>query len=119
MKSFPPELIYVLIFVAIALFQFMVKKLGQQVQQEPQEPMPDEDLSGYPEEVTEIAAASSVSNAAVGHFGRTEVPKASSARPRSRFSRRSLMGTRREVRNAVVIASIIGPCRAFEPHDDR
>jgi hypothetical protein len=27
------------------------------------------------------------------------------------------MGTRRDVQNAVVVAAILGPCRAFEPHD--
>jgi hypothetical protein len=27
------------------------------------------------------------------------------------------MGTKREVQNAIVIATVLGPCRAFEPHD--
>ncbi len=44
---------------------------------------------------------------------------ASRARPERRYSRRSLMGTRRDVQNAIVIATIVGPCRAFEPHDVR
>lgn len=125
MKSFPPELIYVLIFVAIMLFQFMMKKLGQKVQQEqeePQDPMPEEFVARTYEAATETAAAPpSVSKLAAGHFGRTEAPKAApaAAPARRRFSRRSLMGNRREVQNAVVIASILGPCRAFEPHDVR
>jgi hypothetical protein len=38
-------------------------------------------------------------------------------RSKQRFSRQSLMGTRRDVQNAIVIATIVGPCRAFEPHD--
>jgi len=34
-----------------------------------------------------------------------------------RFSRRALMGNRRAVQDAVVIAAILGPCRAYQPHD--
>lgn len=116
MKNFPPELIYGLIFAAIVLFQFMMKRMGQQ---QPQESAPDEDLLEIPEEVTQTAPVFSVPNLAVGHFGRTEAAKAAPPLARRRFSRRSLMGTRREVQNAVVIASILGPCRAFEPHDVR
>ena len=122
MKSFPPELIYVLIFVAIMLFQFMMKKLGQKVQQEQQEQqefMPDEDLLEYPEEVTQTAAVPSIPKPVVGTFGLAAAPKAVLPLARRRFSRRSLMGTRREVQNAVVIATVLGPCRAFEPHDVR
>ncbi len=116
MKSFPPELIYVLIFAAIVLFQYLMKRFGQQ--QQPQFPQ-DERLAQIPEEVKEPPAASSVSSVAVGHFNRAEAASASFALPRRRFARRSLMGTRREVQNAIVIATILGPCRAFEPHDVR
>ena len=119
MKSFPPELIYGLIFVAIMLFQFMMKKLGQNVQQEPQESMPDEGLLEYPEEVTQTAAVPATPKPAFGTFARTTAPQAAPPPARRRFSRKSLMGNRREVQEAVAIASILGPCRAFEPHDVR
>jgi hypothetical protein len=29
------------------------------------------------------------------------------------------MGNRRDMQNAIVIAAIVGPCRALEPHDIR
>ena len=125
MNSFPTELIYVLVFAAIMLFQYMIKRFGQQQQQqqqqqqEQQDSAQDERLAQIPEEVMETPAASPVSSVAVGHFGRDEAPGASSALPGRRFARRSLMGTRREVQNAIVIATILGPCRAFEPHDVR
>jgi hypothetical protein len=34
-----------------------------------------------------------------------------------RFSRRSLMGSRCAVQDAIVVAAILGPCRAYRPHD--
>lgn len=39
-------------------------------------------------------------------------------RPQARrFSRRMLMGDRRALQDAIVIATILGPCRAHRPHD--
>ena len=116
MNSLPTELIYVLIFVAIVLFQYMTRGLRQQAQQESAQ---RERLSQLPEEMEETPAASLVPSVAVGHFGRTGAPSASSALARRRFARKSLMGTRREMQNAIVIATILGPCRAFESHDIR
>lgn len=116
MDSFPTELIYVLVFAAIVLFQYLMKRFGpQQQQQSPQ----DEPVPEFPEEMKETQAAPSISSVAFGHSGRTEVPSASAPLPRRRFDRRSLMGTKREVQNAIVIVAILGPCRAFEPHDVR
>ena len=40
------------------------------------------------------------------------------ARPQARrFSRRSLMGNRRSLQEAIVVATILGPCLAHRPHD--
>ena len=116
MNGFPAELIYVLMFAAIVLFQYLMKRFGPQ---EPQESAQHERLPQIPEEVKEFPAAPSVSSLAFGHFGQTAAPRASAPLPRRRFARRSLMGSRREVQNAIVIATILGPCRAFEAHDVR
>ena len=116
MDSFPTELIYALIFGAILLLQYLMKRFGPQEQQDSAR---QQDLPEIPGEVMESPAASPVFSVDVGHFGRTEAPSASPLLPERRFSRRSLMGTRREVQNAIVIATILGPCRTFEPHDTR
>ena len=116
MNSLPTELIYVLIFVAIVLFQYMTRRFGQQAQQESAQ---RERLSKVPEEVEEPPEASLVPSVAVGQFGRTQAPSASPAHARRRFARGSLMATKREMQNAVVIAVILGPCRTYEPHDSR
>ena len=122
MKSLPSELIYGLVFAAILLFQFLMKRFGQPGQQEQQEQQDDgqnELFEKIPDEVKEISTDVSAPGVTVGHFGRNEAQRASPAPAPRRFCRRSLLGTRREVQNAVVIASILGPCRALEPHDSR
>ena len=116
MKSLPVELIYVLAFAAYLLFRYLKYRFGQQEQQDSAQ---HERLPQNSEEVKEAPVASSVPSVAVDHFGRTDAPSASAPLPKRRFARRSLMGTKWEVRNAIVIATVLGPCRAFEPHDVR
>lgn len=130
MNELPAELIYALIFGAILLFQYLIKRFGpqQQPDEAPQQaPLPPEkpaaqeefleDIWGRAPAVPAVSPAAAISDI---RFGRAEAPGATVTLPgrRSRrFSRSALMGNRREVQNAIVIATILGPCRAFEPHD--
>jgi hypothetical protein len=41
------------------------------------------------------------------------------AAPTRRFSRQTLFGSRRQAQAAVVASTILGPCRAMSPYDDR
>jgi len=116
MDRFPTELIYVLIFTAIVLFQYLIKRFAPQAQQES---VQEEQFAQDREEVQPVQMPFPAADAAMGHFGRSAAPGAVPAPPRRRFSRSSLMGTRRKVQDAVVIATILGPCRADEPHDIR
>ena len=111
MKDIPSELLYVLMFLVIVLFQYVMKRFL------PQEPAWDERLEQNLEVPEDTPSAPVASTSVAGQFGRNAAPETSLAPPRRRFSRSSLMGSRREVQNAVVIATILGPCRAFEPHD--
>ena len=116
MKGLPEELIYVLIFGAILLFQYLIKRFGPQQQPPSPQDEPDPEL---PEQEQATPETSPVSTASDIRFGRSGAPSASIAFPERRFSRRALLGNRRDVQNAIVIATILGPCRAFEPHDIR
>lgn len=116
MNSFPTELIYVLVFGAILLFQYVMKRFGPQ--QQPQSPQ-DEPVPEIPQQEQAIPETSWASTASDIRFGRSGAPSASAPLARRRFSRRALMGNKRDVQNAIVIAAILGPCRAFEPHDVR
>ena len=122
MKNLPEELIYVLIFGAILLVQFLMKRFVPQPQPQPQ-PQPS---SPQDELVAETAAQmqaalqdSAGSAASETGFGRSPTRGTAPASARHRFSRKALLANRRDVQNAIVLATIIGPCRAFEPHEVR
>lgn len=120
MKGLPTELIYVLLFVGMLLVQYMLKRRrGRQPQESSQDggvAQPGAEMSpDFAGLEQDSAIAWGASRVAVDRLARPEAPPALRARPRHRFSRQSLMGTRRDVQNAVVIATILGPCRALEP----
>lgn len=125
MDKLPAELIYVLVFVAIVLFQYMMKRFGPQPQPDeaPQEaPLPQEKTAAQEEFLPDIWGSATaapavlpVTAASDTRFGRTAAQDVSAPLEGRRFSRKSLMGNRRDMQNAVVIATILGPCRALEP----
>ena len=125
MKDFPPELIYILIFGAVLLFNFVMQKAARQRQQEAaqNEPMEEE----IPEEVWRGTQPAPVQLPALAQYDalrrRAEVstvpPAVSPARSRLRVARQSLFGARWDMQEAVVVATILGRCRADEQHDVR
>lgn len=120
MRGFPPELIYFLIFAAIFLFQYLKKLAARQAAKEaspevrpPRVTYPTSFDSSGLEQTAPVAW--SASHLSANDFGRRPAAPAvvGQRRPR-RFSRQSLFATRQDVQNAVVIATILGPCRALE-----
>ena len=122
MKSFPPELLIVLFVLAVALVQLLLKLMRAR-RQPPPESAEDETRLEAPEPAWRSAQptppARSVPSVSEIRFGRSAVATASIPSPKGRFARRSLIGNRRDMQNAIVIAAIVGPCRALEPHDIR
>lgn len=120
MKGLPAELIYVLLFVGILLLQYLLKRRRSL---EPHDSSQDGGVvqpgTGMSPDFAGLEQDNSIawgaSRAATDRLPRPDAPVALRARPRRRFARQSLMGTRRDVQNAVVIATILGPCRALEP----
>lgn len=126
MPSITEGLTYVLLFGALLLIQYLIKRFGPQQQSQPQpQPQDDPDREIPAQEqvsleaTQEVPAVSTASDIRFGQSAASGTAAALRARRLRPFGRSALMGTRRDVRNAVVIATILGPCRAFEPHDSR
>jgi len=126
MKGLPTELLYLLIFAGVLLFNFFTQQAARRRRAEArqeeeeqdalQEELPPEeriaDFWGQSQQTQEALLAPV---RAAEPIDRTEVPIVSPVRRRKRFSKASLLGTRQDIRNAIVIATILGPCRALEP----
>ena len=126
MDKFPQELIFALIFGAVMLVQFLLKHLRKrgplsegEVEAETEaeaEETPERDTeTQWPRAAEAAQPAQALPTLAVPAPPRAGLDPA--RREARRFSRRSLMGNRRAVQDAVVIAAILGPCRAYRPHD--
>lgn len=123
MKGLPPDLLIVLFLLALAIVQ-IVRNWRRARPQPVRQPAR---VEVEPEDAQEPVWLSAQTGQAVysmpresaSHFGRSEPFAASAPRPSGRYSRQSLMSTRRDLRKAIVIAAVLGPCRAAEPHDIR
>jgi hypothetical protein len=124
-KGIPEELLYLLVFAAVLLIGYVRQRAAtrRQPQEPPQagaaqespafEPIPDfwGRTPPTPEHVVpvrrsepRVAAEPQVAPATVRRIGRS--------------TKRSLMGSKRAVQNAIVVATILGPCRALDPHGE-
>jgi hypothetical protein len=130
MRGIPIELIFVLIFGIAVLFNIVTQRAARRQQQ--REVAQDETVQEeIPEEVWRAAApaAQTVQESAMAPapWRRAETPakpqveSLAASPPRSvlRAARQSLFGARWRVQEAFVVATILGRCRADEPHDIR
>lgn len=115
MDRFPQELIFALIVGAVLLVQFVLKRLRKRTPQADAEA----DVGFEPDTLIQGATAAEAPRPARPEP--TPPPPRSAPAPAQRdarrFTRRSLMGSRRAVQDAIVVAAILGPCRAYRPHD--
>jgi hypothetical protein len=123
MSDFPHELVLALIFGMVLLVQFVSKKLRRTAQLiQAQNAPPAEARPAAPPPASMRIPA----RAEPGQAQRIKALRDASSdsavpasvhlwRPAGRFSRPSLMPDRHAVQNAVVIATILGPCHAQQP----
>jgi hypothetical protein len=122
MERFPVELLYVLGFVAIVLFNFFAQRAARRRQQQegaqaeaaPESPPQDEiaeDVWGR-SATAPAPAPVPVVRAASPPPVRTE-----SSAPRRLHPARALLKDKRDLRRAVVLMMVLGPCRAQESRE--
>lgn len=124
MKGLPVELLFILFFGALLLYNFIKQRAAELRPPEATqaEPEPDDipetlwgrnpqDPTTWTEPAAPVLAPRRRSAAAD-----TATP---ADRRRRRFDRQALLGSRRRVQDAFVVATILGRCRADEPHEER
>ena len=126
MKNLPEELIYVLIFAAILLVQYLMKRYAGRPQPDDAlqeapvpEAQPAEQEAPVPARGACGAEVPALSFAAAEWAARLRAPAVGAVMPRRRAAARSLLNGGTDLRRAVVGMTLLGPCRAQAPHDGR
>jgi hypothetical protein len=124
MERFPVELLYVLGFIAIVLFNFFAQRAARRRQQQegaqaeaaPKSPPQDE----IAEDVWGRTATAPAPAPALVPVVRAASPpplRTESSAPRRLHPARALLKDKRDLRRAVVLMIVLGPCRAQESRE--
>ena len=116
MKGLPNELLLLVLFGAIMLFNFVMQRAARRRQAEAAQHAPPQEIDEEAEPPAPVPLAAPVPARPPGPpVKRT----AATVGPKRRFARQTLFGTRRDRQDAFVVATILGHCRADEPHEVR
>ncbi|WP_146161669.1 hypothetical protein [Pseudothauera lacus] len=106
----------VLVLAVVVLFRHAIEWIGRRVQQEGATGMEEQRPKGTAQGAKIDRAESVRACADTAHSIRTEVPRAVPVNQKRRFARQALLTNRHVTQNAFVTATILGPCRARQPH---
>jgi hypothetical protein len=112
MKDFDlGPVVLLIIFVLIPLANYVLSRLGRRFEHStpPRQPMPD---MGLRRQAAPLAASNDTRQDVRG------TPPTEAITPKRKSgSRRTPLGTRRDIKRAIVSMTILGPCRAYDPPD--
>jgi hypothetical protein len=114
-------LVYALIFAGIVLFNYLLQRFMKRTQQQAPPPEPPLQEDEAPPDTLWGRAAQAPAEPVIPaeRVGRTAAPGASPPRPALRSGARALFRSRQDIRHAVVVMTVLGPCRAHEPPSAR
>jgi hypothetical protein len=123
MRNLPPELLIVAFLLALAIVQIIRNTRRKQPPPAPP-PARREAAIERPQrrpwaDAPDEVLAWSATRHPTHDVGRSAATFAVETTRSGRYSRKSLLGNREDLRRAVVIAAILNPCRAVRPEDDR
>jgi hypothetical protein len=125
MERFPVELLYVLAFVGFVLFNYMMQRAVRRRQQEEEaqaqaapQPAPPAPEDGLAEDVWGRTPSPAPAPAPAPVFVPRPAPpqvRAEPPAPRRLHPARALLEDKRDLRRAVILMMVLGPCRSQEP----
>ncbi|MDP3085305.1 MAG: hypothetical protein Q8N44_16680 [Rubrivivax sp.] len=119
MKGISSELLLLLLFGAFMVFNIVMQRAARkrQAQEAPPELLAPDEFDAQPPADELLAQLAASAGPARAPRAAPVVPVAPVTRARRRFSRQALFGSRRAAQDAFVVATILGRCRADQPHE--
>jgi hypothetical protein len=123
-------LIYLLLVAGYLLFNYVTERAAKRARQDKQEQagQPQEQDAATPPEdkaIEEVFWGSSPSAVSAPDAGSFEIPArldaiaAAPAPPPHRRAPSALFRSQQDLRHAIVVMTVLGPCRALDPYDQR
>lgn len=120
-KSGSELLVYGLIIAGFLLFNYLAQKLARKAREQ-QAAAAQAAAQAQPvaarEELEDVWSRSPAEQPATIHVAAPRAPMPAVAPPSPAVTRR-LFRTREDLRHAIVLMTVLGPCRALEPHERR
>jgi hypothetical protein len=118
MQNLPEGVLYAVALAVAYLATYLFKRFGPPMEPEPAQAAVDEEAIGQePVAADQAAPSTTATHPLLGP--RVAAAKAMlQSQPRSPLPRLALLGSKRDKQIAVAMATILGPCRAFEAHGD-
>jgi len=120
-------LIYGLFIAGYLLFNFLMQRAAKRARQQreraqQEQAQPDGVMTSADEPLDELWGRGSQQEEAHEHVvavepARKRVETLAGTAPTPRLSPKTLLRSRQSLRDAIVVMTVLGPCRALDPHD--
>ncbi len=118
MQNLPEGLIYILVLAVAYLANHLIKRFGPQMEPQPPQAEPEDGSTTPGPAPVGLAAASTAEATPLPGPQLAFAKSIPPMKPHGQLTRLTLLGSKRNKQSAIALATILGPCRAFESHAD-
>ena len=105
------QILLLIAFILLPLLNFVIKRLRRPLEDR----IPQAPVAQIRRQAQATPAPPPTPRASHNRVHGSQAPTVSTPLSTSHFTKRSLLGTPGDVRRGIVIMTVLGPCRAFDP----
>jgi hypothetical protein len=106
------QIILLIVFILAPLINFVMRQVRRRLEDQ----MPEAESEPQMRRQVQVTQTPPPTpQASRTRVHRLQAPTISAPLSTSRFTKKSLLGTSRDVRRGIIIMTLLGPCRAFDP----
>ena len=106
------QIVLLIVFILVPLIKFVMQRVRRRLEDKIPE---EEPLTQIRRQAQATPATLPTPRASLNRVRELEAPIVLTPLDRSHFTQKSLLGTPRDLRRGIVLMTILGPCRAFDP----
>jgi hypothetical protein len=105
------QILLLIAFILLPLLNFVMHRMKRRLKSQTPE---EESVTQIRRQPQATPAPPQTARASRNRVHESQAPTVSTPLSRSHFTKRSLLGTSRDVRRGIILMTILGPCRAFD-----